>query len=504
MSIGFEILKAVASEPVSWCLNGKRKSLRRLLWLERTPFPSPLLRAFLGKLRKELDQGGGGLANILLHLGRHSNRAARRKLVRNLIFNWGVKGAGIRARLRTAGDWVPFLVAISPWMNCNLKCTGCYSGLYAKDGELSEAELDSLLAQCRTIGNYFIVITGGEPYLRKKMLLRLFRKYDDLFFLTYTNGTCFDEETVKEIARLGNVAPAISVEGYQHETDARRGAGVHDKLTRAMELLHRHGVMFGISVTYTRENVDIVTTDEFLEHYMNLGAVFAWYFMFMPVGKDPILNLVPTPQQRVQCGQRVALLRKKYPVFAADFWNDGPAVGGCLAGGRRYLHILNSGRVEMCVFAHFEVDNIREKTIIEAANSPFFQAIRNAFPYNESANLRRPCPIIDNPGVLRSLVNEFMVPQGHPHAEDIVRDPRVMSWVDDYAERFKELTEPGWLATIENPASRWYKEKYEYRNLWTFGKSGSIPTPSSVSISDEREDKPTAAGIGAGYSHRDG
>jgi hypothetical protein len=65
-----------------------------------------------------------------------------------------------------------------------------------------------------------------------------------------------------------------------------------------------------------------------------------------------------------------------------------------------------------------------------------------------------------------------MVPQGHPHSEDIVRDPEVTKWVDAYAERLKGLTEPDWLSIIENSESRWYKGKDEYKNLFTFGKMG--------------------------------
>jgi len=146
-----------------------------------------------------------------------------------------------------------------------------------------------------------------------------------------------------------------------------------------------------------------------------------------------------------------------------------------MAGARRYMHILNSGRVEACVFAHFGVDNIREKSLLEAANSPFFRAIREAFPFNETANLKRPCMIIDNPQILRKLVDEFVALPGHAHSEDIVRDPKVMKWIDAYSERFKELTEPEWLHTISNPASRWFKEKQEYKNLFQFKKTEIPP-----------------------------
>lgn len=472
MRLSQEIIKAIAVPSLSRCLTGNISDLHKLLRLEKTPFSSPLLRAFLSRLSRDLEDGNGMFSNLLIRIGRFANPIARRKLVRNLIFHWGVRGATIRTRIRKTGKWVPFIVAISPTMKCNLKCWGCYSGLYSKDGELNEGELDRLFSECKSMGDYFVVLTGGEPLLMQDALLRLFRKHNDMYFLVFTNGTMFDVPLVNELARLGNVAPALSLEGFEKETDCRRGTGTYARVIRSMDLLRSSGVIFGTSITYASNNVEAVTQDRFVEFMLEKGILFAWYFMFIPVGKDPILELVPTPEQRIQCGRRISEMRKKYGLFIADFWNDGPAVGGCLAGARRYMHVLNSGRVEACVFAHFGVDNIREKSLLEAANSPFFNAIREAFPYNETANLKRPCIITDNPEVLRKLASEHVLAKGHSCSEDILRNPFVTQWIDDYAKRLKELTEPEWLRMIENPYSRWFKEKDEYRNLFRLGKRG--------------------------------
>jgi MoaA/NifB/PqqE/SkfB family radical SAM enzyme len=405
---------------------------------------------------------------LFARLGRLGSPAAKRKIIENVIWNWAVKGKAKRTAVQNDKVWFPSFITMSPTMRCNLKCTGCYSGLYTKDGELSEEEMDRVLHESRSYGNHFSVISGGEPYLLKDKLLRLFHKYDDMLFLTFTNATLLDDEVVAELARLGNVMPAISVEGYEEQTDERRGAGVHAKVLEAMARLKRAGVIFGISVTYTSQNIDTVTSDEFIRYYMEQGAMFAWYFMFMPVGKDPILELVPTPEQRVYTGERVAELRRQYPLFMADFWNDGPAARGCLAGGRQYLHILNSGRIEPCVFAHFGVDNIREKTIMEAVNSPFFRAIRERFPYNEEGNLRRPCMIIDNPEVLREVVDTYMVPEGHKHSEDLIHDPKVVAWIDEYAAAFKALVDPVWEEETSDPSHRWYRGGKEFKDLFRF------------------------------------
>ncbi|HXY42203.1 MAG TPA: radical SAM protein [Vicinamibacteria bacterium] len=469
------VSRYILAHRISGLLNGSYDDLRKLLQAtkDHPPGGSLGLASLLESIEKDLETRRG-VAALFARIGRQLSPQAKRKLASNLIYNWAVRGNRMRDAIAKTSQWVPSFVVISPTMRCNLKCTGCYSGLYSKQGELSEQEICRILDECRSFGAYFAVISGGEPYLLKDMWLRIFRRYDDMFFLTYTNGTLLDAPTVESLARLGNVAPGISVEGYRELTDRRRGDGVYDKVIAAARRLKDAGVLFGVSATYTRENVEEVTTDAFVEHWMEAGAIFAWYFMFMPVGKDPVLELVPTPEQRLECGRRVAGLRDRHPMFLADFWNDGPAAAGCLAA-RSYLHVLNSGQIEPCVFAHFGVDNIRQKTIREAVNSPFFKAIRREFPYNDNGNLRRPCMIVDNPKVLRKVVAEHLVPAGHPHSEDVVRDPKVVEWVDRYAERFQQLTDPLWEQQIADPQDRWYREKHEYKDLFRFREKPEEP-----------------------------
>lgn len=48
--------------------------------------------------------------------------------------------------------------------------------------------------------------------------------------------------------------------------------------------------------------------------------------------------------------ERVRKFRQTKPIFTMDFWNDGEYAGGCIAGGRRYLHINAGGDVDPCVF----------------------------------------------------------------------------------------------------------------------------------------------------------
>ncbi len=465
--LGSGILRRTVIKKMAACINGSVEGLEKLIlfYREHDFPPDEDMRNFIDSLATSV-KNGTNFAKIFLRLGRETSKSYREKLVTNLIFNQFVTGRAKREALSEGEDRIPSLVVVSPTMRCNLNCPGCYSGLYAKKGELSEQELDNLFGEIRKMGVYFVVISGGEPYLLKDVLLRLFKKYNDMFFLTFTNGTLLDEKVAIQLGKLGNVAPAISVEGWEKETAARRGPNTWNKILSAMSNLRKNGVLFGMSVTATKHNMEIVTDSEFAEFFMTKGVLFGWYFMFMPVGKDPMLELVMTPQQRVLCGQRVRTLRDKYPLFLADFWNDGEIIGGCLAAGRLYVHILNNGNVEPCVFAHFGVDNIREKPLLEIVNSPFFKDIRRRFPYNKRGNLKRPCMILDNPEVLRDTVRSHLAVSGHAQAEAIVSDPAVTRWIDSYAEEFAALVDPEWGRTINDPNNRWYKEGQKYRNLF--------------------------------------
>jgi len=138
---------------------------------------------------------------------------------------------------------------------------------------------------------------------------------------------------------------------------------------------------------------------------MEKGCLLGWHFLYIPVGLNPDVNLMPTAEQRELMRQQGAQrIRNEKPMFIIDFWNDAPYVGGCIAGGRNYFHINARGDVEPCIFVHMAVDNIKQKSLKDAINSPYFKCIRSRQPYSE--NLLRPCMIIDHPHVLREVCTE--------------------------------------------------------------------------------------------------
>ena len=368
----------------------------------------------------------------------HPNQ--RDKWITNLAVNHLLSGTNKRkAWAEEAGYYPPSTVVISPTMQCNLSCYGCYAGDYDRSLELSLEEIDSVLLQMKEMGVYFAVISGGEPFF-KKNIFEIFRKHSDMAFLVFTHGGLIDERMVEELIGVGNVMPAFSLEGYEEETDERRGPGHFSKVMRAMDLLRGAGLSFCGSFTQTSRNTDIIASDRYVDMLVEKGCFALWLFSYVPIGRKPDLSLMPTPAQRDLMRRRTAEFRAAKQLIMVDFWNDGPIISGCIAGGRKYFHINANGDIEPCVFCHFAVDNIRRTTLKEALNSPLFSSIREI--QGSHRNLLRPCMLIDHPAVGRKIFQEQGVYPTHAGAGQIFTG--LSSRMDEYSSRYAEIADRVW------------------------------------------------------------
>lgn len=413
--------------------------------LERVaPEPSgkDLVRAVRRQWSEDLPLG-----RLIKRLLREVNPRCRERFVANFVLNnaWGPLAARRDAFAAETGFRPPMTVLISPTMRCNLRCAGCYAGEYSHRDDLPYDVLDRVLSEAEDLGIFFVTVLGGEPFVRHD-LWDLYEKHRDIYFQVYTNGTLLDQAAVDRMAALGNVAPMISLEGFEAETDARRGKGTYRALMAAMDRLHAAGVIFGFSSMVTRYNVDAVISDEFNDLLIEKGAFVGWHFLYMPVGRDPDLNLMPTPAQRdLLRRQGAAHLRTTKPIFVIDFWNDAPYAGGCIAGGRYYIHVNSEGWVEPCIFTHFAVDNVKDKGLADCLRSPFFLAIRRRQPFSD--NLLRPCMLIDHPQVFREIYAEQRPTPTHPGALSLVEG--FGPGLDEYARSLAPILDRAWQEDFE-------------------------------------------------------
>lgn len=297
---------------------------------------------------------------------------------------------------------IPWAMLLDPTSACNLQCTGCWAAEYGNQLNMSYDTLDSIITQGKELGTYFYLYSGGEPLVRKADLIRLCEAHPDCAFTAFTNGTLIDEAFAEEMLRVKNFIPAISVEGFEEDTDFRRGDGTFAKVKRAMAILRKKRLPFGISCCYTSKNVEMIGSEEYFDAMIEWGAKFCWFFTYMPVGNAAVPELMVSAEQRAWMYERVRTFRDTKPLFTLDFWNDGEYSEGCLAGGRRYLHINANGDMEPCAFIHYSDSSVYSKTILEGLQAPLFKAYYQGQPFNK--NHLRPCPMLDNPDALVNMV----------------------------------------------------------------------------------------------------
>jgi hypothetical protein len=255
-----------------------------------------------------------------------------------------------------------------------------------------------------------------------------------------------------------------AVEGMRDRTDARRGSGVFDKVVAAARRLRREGVIFGLSLTLTRENAEEILSDDVVDLFFGeLGAFYAWIFHYMPIGRAFTLDLMPTPDQRVRLWRRMWTLVRERGTFLVDFWSSGTVSGGCVAGGRPggYLYIDWNGAVSPCVFIPYTPVNIQTayrdgKTLDEVWEEPFFAGIRawqRGYGYREgkearlaSGNWLAPCLIRDHHADFTRLLREHRPVPSDEDARAALLDSDYHAGLEAFDEELADATGPIWAA----------------------------------------------------------
>lgn len=403
-------------------------------------------------------------------LARNSlGKAGIRKVIKILAHDVILKKGEPTARskfIAAYGCRPPEILLISPTKFCNLRCKGCYADSTAVNEKLSWPVLDRLVSEVRNLwGSRFIAFSGGEPLTYRdegRGVLDLAERYPDVFFMMYTNGTLIDDDAARRMAALGNVMPAISIEGMREKTDDRRGEGVFDRIIEAMGRLRREKVLFGVSITASRNNVEEVLSDRVINYFFDeMGANFAWVFQYMPIGRAITLDYLPTPEQRLWMWKRSWELIRDRQIYVSDFWNGGTAALGCISAGRSggYMAVCWNGDVVPCVFMPYSPVNVNTafaegKTLLDIWDNPFFRKIREwqtsygyMRNYEESWNTKNwmmPCPIRDHYAEFRPMLEEFRPKPLDENAAVAMTDPEYRDAMINYNKAVADLLDPIW------------------------------------------------------------
>lgn len=457
MGIKQSVTKTTINTALGYINNDPQKNLPRLMSFINTvmkgdtSFPGP--RAAFTKVVNDPDNN----MNLLLqNIFDDIDLDIIKTAFTNFIVNANIIGWEKQQDVRKEyGCNVPWTILLDPTSACNLHCTGCWAAEYGNRLNLSLDEIDDIIRQGKDMGIYFYIYTGGEPMVRKKDLIEICRRHNDCVFMCFTNGTLIDDDFAEQMLEVKNFFPVISVEGLEEATDFRRGDGVYQRVLHAMDILHEHKLPIGISCCYTSKNIPSIVSDEFIDEMISRGVKYAWYFHYMPVGNDAAVELLPDPEQREYMYNRIREIRSTKQIWPMDFQNDAEYLQGCIAGGRRYLHINANGDMDPCVFIHYSDSNIREKSILEGLCSPMFMQYKQHQPFNE--NHLRPCPMLENPEAIVEMVHHT-----NAHSTDLESPESVEQLADktrDYAANWKPKADELWAKSHHTP----FKETEEFR-----------------------------------------
>ena len=425
----------------------KREFFLALSLLKYLPVPYTLREKFnqakwrIEEIKKEIENEGPLAFQYPNRVLSEIHPNCKEKLIRNFLFGIAQKYRKNWKKTEREGSFTPATVLISPTMRCNLSCTGCYAKNYPKESDLPEEIFEKIIKEGEEMGVFFYTILGGEPLIVFDKIYKIFKKYNSAYAQIFTNGTLINEEIAKKLQEIGNIFINFSIEGFEKETDERRGKGVFKKVIEGMELLKKYGVPHGFSVVYSRKNADVVISDGFIDLMLEKGCLWGWYFLYMPVCGDKDTSLMPTPEQRANLWKRHLEIRSKKPIVVIDFWGDAPLVGGCIAG-KYYIHINNFGFVEPCIFTHFSNDelNIKNKSLKEIMASPVFKEYRKRQPF--SKNLLLPCPLIDHPNQFREIREIYDLKPTHPGAENLIGI--LAPQLDEYSKEVHKIFDKIW------------------------------------------------------------
>ena len=327
------------------------------------------------------------MAKFLLHTIRVQKKAARKRIV-----------------LGKQGLQVPPYMIISITNRCNLQCKGCYSRAQHRplEKEISHDKLRSLIAEAKDLGISFIFLAGGEPLMRPD-ILAITNDFPDVIFPLFTNGLLLTDETIAVLSKQKNVIPVISMDGYETDTDSRRGPGVYEHLQGTLRKIKQSGIFYGLSFTVSRANFGTLTNEDFINKFIASNCHLFFFIEYIPV-KEESENLVITDEQRTALPSILTSFKAKLPGLFVSFPGDEEAFGGCLSAGRGFIHISSEGDLEPCPFAPYSDANIKNMSLKDALQSELLRSIRQN--HAELAETKGGCALWDKREWVKSLLNE--------------------------------------------------------------------------------------------------
>ncbi|MHC1584757.1 MAG: radical SAM protein, partial [Candidatus Syntropharchaeia archaeon] len=294
--------------------------------------------------------------------------------------------------------FLPRLISWNTTYECNLRCEHCYIDAVgvgeAPEDELTTEEGKMLIDQISEISKCILVLSGGEPLLRKDIFdIAKYGTEKGLRIVMGTNGTLIDDKTAKKLKESGVMRVGISIDAVSPEVhdDFRGVKGCHRKAIEGAKACFRNGLSFQIHTTVTRSNYEEIPS--LIDLAVDLGADAFHLFFLVPTGRGEGVEDV-TPKEYEEMLLFLYKKQKEYEieikaVCAPQFMRIAEQEGGkhdfhlerytrgCLAG-TNYCRIKPDGEVNPCPYLPISVGNIKEKPFGEIwRESEVFKNLRD-------------------------------------------------------------------------------------------------------------------------------
>jgi len=257
------------------------------------------------------------------------------------------------------GELYPPFMFIALTNTCNLRCHGCWVEKEGTAHYMTAEDLDGIITTGKKHNAYYYTLLGGEPFMYKG-IWDIFTKHSDCYFQVITNGMLFTEENAKKLKDAGNVTPLISIDGWKGQNDLRRGEGVFDAAAQGLERLRKHGILFGTACTATGTNMDEVMSDEYVQWFIDRGAMYIWYYVYRPMGETPHPEYCVKKEQLIGMRKRLLEMRRKHAILIIDTYWTATGEAFCPAAMGLGYHIGPQGSIEICPALSFAKEKVSD------------------------------------------------------------------------------------------------------------------------------------------------
>ena len=338
----------------------------------------------------------------MIRLARRMLSEPDRRCLYKFVVNFGLKGLRsvqkFKSRLRR-GEYFPPFLFISVINSCQLRCQGCWVDVAAPRKTISREDMRRVITEAKAQGNSYFGIVGGEPFMHPE-LLEILADHPDCYFQIFTNGQLIDDEVARELRRIGNATPLISIEGDELVSDERRGRDdVLAKTMAGLEAAIRNKLITGVATSVCQTNIERMVDERWLRRLIDLGVHYVWFHTYRVIGPDPSPELALRPEQVTQVRRFITKMRGRMPIAIVEpYWDhEGRALCPMATGVSH--HIGPGGDIEPCPIIQFATGSIHDGPLREAfADSAFLADMRRA-----AAGATRGCIVLEHPDLLADV-----------------------------------------------------------------------------------------------------